>query len=169
MPRFTTDPREARVTARIFDKGDYELKVRNVSPFVRTKRDDPDKTSAGVLVFTEMCGAVDSTGELTEENVGESLQPIRCYVHTPGAFRMSKRFLIAAKGFPGTPDGEDEFDEEHADPELFMVDGEADEDDTWECGQGWKDLVGCRIRAALDKGMFEGNEQQDFRSFLPIS
>lgn len=164
MPRFTPDLTKARANVRIFDRGDYEIKVTKATPFINEGEDDKGnaKTSAGCYYSLEMVGKLDESGNPTEEFRGEFMFPQKCYVHTDKAWGMTKQFLMAALGY--ARDEEDKFDAEWASKADLSLDGDADE---VVAGKSWEDPVGKHVRVTLDKRLYQGNEQQDFRGWTP--
>lgn len=160
MPRFTPD-KDARATTRIFERGEYELEITRATPFAGTNREG--RENAGVIYAFQMAGKVKADGKLDSEFAEEDVAPLYAYCHTDGAWRMSKRFLIAASGYSGE-NAEDEWNEQY-DVDDVTVDVEGEEASA---GAAWTDVVGNRVRATLDKGEYEGSPRQDFKNFLPL-
>ena len=162
MPRFDVPMDQVRATTRIFDRGEYEIIVKNHQPFLRVRENNDGTTTdvAGVRYYLEMVGQVDAAGNVDEEFKGEQVQSLSVYVHTEGGQRGAKRFLMAVLGF----DDEEAFNAEYAGKD-FSVDGEGD---AITVGAVWEEPVGKRFRATLDSEIFNDEEQQRFRNFRPL-
>lgn len=167
-PRFSPDLTKARASIRIFDRGDYELAITGVKPISYTK--DDGKEVAGGRILFEMVGRRRADGTLDREFEGETVTPLRLYVHTEDAWGMTKRFFMAALGYK--LDDEGKFDEEWASQADISVDGEGDEAIL---GKSWEEVVGQHVISTLTKRWYEPEdgsekrEQQDLGSFLPVS
>jgi hypothetical protein len=160
MPRFEPD-KDARITARIFETGQYEIEITGSKPFGYTKENGDDV--AGVDFYSKMCGKVKNNGKLDAEFAGEDVSRNRLYVHTPGAWRMMKAWLVAAAGFAAVDEAE--WNQVY-DADDVTVDFEGEEEAT--AGKAYADVVGNRLRVTLDKSEWEGREQQNFRAPQPL-
>jgi hypothetical protein len=162
-PRFAPDLAKTKAGMRVFERGDYELKVSGLKPIAYTRESD-GKEIAGCQINLQVCGLVLNDGSLDKTDEGESVAPIRLYVHTEDAWPISKRFAMACLGY--SLEQEDEFDDSHAETLDLSVDGEGDDA---VLGEGWKRLEGKRFLCTLSKRKYEGREQQDHGGFLPIT
>ena len=100
----------------------------------------------------------------SHEAAGEQVSPISLWVHTPKAFGMTKQFILAALGY--TIREEKQANEEYFDDADFSID--VDDDENTIGGASWEDLVGKSLRMTADIGEWNGNEQQEYRSYQPI-
>jgi hypothetical protein len=164
MPRFEPDLTKARANIRIFDRGDYELKITKAEPFIN-ENEETGKVSAGCRFNVEMVGKLDKDGNVTDEFTGETVSQHRVYVHTEGGWGMAKQFILATLGY--SRDEEDKADKEY----FANADLSVDEDDEGNAtgGNSWEDVVGKHVRATLDKRLYQGNEQQDFKGWYPAT
>ena len=157
MPRFAPDFTQVSAGMKIFPRGDYELSVTGVKPLAYYKTDDDgeptDDFVAGCQVNIEMVGKIGNDGQLDREDAGESVVPIRLYVHTEKAWGMTKGSIMALLGY--TREEEEQFNADFADAD-FAVEGEGDEA---ELGDSWNRLVGQHVTAQLSKRMFRKREQ----------
>lgn len=160
MPRFEPD-KDARVTARIFENGPYELEIKGHKPFSYV-RDEDGKEIAGVDFYSVMCGKVKANGKLDSEFAGEDVSRNRLYVHTPGAWKMMKLWLLAASGF--IPEDETEWAAGY-EPDDLVVNDEGEE---ITCGKAYADVVGNRLRVTLSPGEHGGRAQQNFGFAAPL-
>lgn len=156
----------------MLQRGEYEFEITNVKPFYRVKDDGGE--SAGVTVSLKCTGKVGSDGELVTSKdefpaAGEQVNPNRLYIHTPKAFGMTKQFIMAALGYPIKD--EKVANEEYFDDADFSIDvDDSDPDDVQViAGGSWDDLVGKSLRMTADLRVWQGNDQQDYRSFSPLS
>jgi len=167
MPRFTPDLSKVRASIRVFDRGDYQLKITKAEPFINEEKDDGKGNltqSAGCRYNVEMVGKLDASGNVTDEFQGETVTPVRLYVHYEGGWSMTKQFLMAVLGY--SREEEDKFDAEWAANADLSLDGEPDE---VEAGKSWEDPVGKVVNVTLDKRLYQGREQQDFRGWTPAN
>jgi hypothetical protein len=163
--RFTPDLSKVRASIRIFDRGDYRLKITKSEPFINeAKTDDKgnEKQTAGCRYSLEMVGKLNARGEVEPEFEGEAVTPNRCYVHSEGGWSMTKQFLMAALGY--SRDEEDKFDAEWAANADLKIEGEPEE---VEAGNSWEAPVGKLVDVTLNKRIYEGREQQDFNGWSP--
>lgn len=167
-PRFEPDMEKARASTRIFERGDYELKVEEPQPMLY-KKDNGDVV-AGVRFPLTMVGRITADGNIEEEGdwgeAGEDVSPARYYVHTDAAWPMAKRFVMAAMGY--SLDEEDEFNEEFVSEHSFAIDGDPDSEEEPELGSAWKQVEGQHVWMTLDKDTYQGRQTQDHSSPVPV-
>lgn len=159
-PRFEPDLGAVRATTRIFEPGEYVVKIGTPYPMAYTKDDGTE--IGGARYSLEMVGRIGPDGSLDDANEGESVTNVRCYVHTEGALSMAKRFLMAAFGY--SRNDEEAFNEEVLGSGDFGVAGEGDDA---ELGESWAQCSGNLVRVSLDTELYEGEEQQNFRGWSP--
>ena len=92
------------------------------------------------------------------------VSPITLWIHTPKAFGMTKQFIMAALGYPIKE--EKKANSEYFEDADFSVD--TDDEDNAIPGASWEDLVGKNIRMTADIGVWQGNDQQEYRSYQPL-
>ena len=166
VKRFQPDLTKARAGIRTFDRGEYEVEITDVRPIAYTKEataKEKEKDVAGGRVIMKMVGQVSANGKLNREFEGESIRPNRLYVHTDGAWGITKRFIMAALGY--NLDNEDKFDADWASKADISVEGEGD---AAVLGKSWMDLKGQHLIVTLDKDTYKGREQQTIGSPLPM-
>lgn len=168
-PRFEPDMSKARASTRIFERGEYEVKVGE--PQAMLYRKDNDDVVAGVRYPLTMVGRITADGNIEEEgdwgSEGEDVSPTRLYVHTEAAWPMAKRFVMAAMGY--SLEEEDEFDEEFVSEHDFAIDGDPDaEDETPELGSAWKQVEGQRVWITLDTDQYQGRQTQTHNAPQPV-
>jgi hypothetical protein len=160
-PRFAPDLSGTKAGLTIYDRGEYEVKITGVKPISYEK--DDGTPVAGGQVNLEMVGLVQNDGSLDRELEGESVAPVRLYVHTEKSWPITKRFFMAALGY--SVDEEEQFNEEVARELDISVEGDGDEAIL---GSGWERLVGKRLLVTLNKRIWQGREQQDHVNFMPL-
>ena len=172
MTRFAPNLKDAHAGFPMLTRGEYEFEITKVRPFFRVKDDGGE--SAGATISLKCVGKIESDGSITTDkadfpSAGEQVNPNRLYIHTPKAFGMTKQFIMAAMGYPIKD--EKLANEEYFDDADFSIDADdADPDNIEVVGGGsWDDLEGKTLRMTADVRMWQGNEQQDYRSFSPIS
>ena len=168
MPRFTPNMNDVRATTPVYERGEYELEIAGVKGFYNAKEDGND--NFGVTVRFKMVGRVNRDGSVDDGLAGEDVAPMRAWLHSKGAAKMTKGFLMSAFGY-GRND-EDAFNEEIGASHGFdIVPEDDDEPGEGEVGveNGWDAVVGNRVRCTLDKEEYEGNEQQRHKSFNPVN
>jgi hypothetical protein len=171
MARFQPNLKDAHAGFPMLPRGEYEFEITNVHPFFRVKDDGGE--SAGCTISLKVVGQVAADGSLETDkaefpSADEQVNPNRVYIHTPKAFGMTKQFIMAAMGYPVRD--EKVANEEYFDDADFSIDVNDDDPDNIEviAGGSWDDLVGKTLRMTADVRMWQGNEQQDYRSFSPI-
>jgi hypothetical protein len=162
-PRFEPDLGAVRATTRIFDSGEYVLKIGDAYPISYTREKDGAEIG-GARYALEMVGRIQADGSLDDAHAGESVTANRVYIHSEGALSMAKRFLMAAFGY--SRNDEESFNEEVLSSGDFSISGEGDEA---ELGSSWAQCSGNLVRVSLDKDTYEGEEQQAFRGWSPWS
>ena len=164
--RFAPDFAQVSAGMKIFPRGEYELTVTKVKPIAYYKKDEDgeatDTLAAGCQVNVEMVGRLLNDGQLARDDEGESVVPLRLYVHNEKGWGMTKSSIMAILGF--TRDEEEAFNADHADSD-FSVEGEGDEA---VLGSTWSSLTGQHFIVTLDKRMYKGREQQDTGSLSPV-
>lgn len=169
MPRFDVDPKEVRATTRVFDRGEYELKIGKPTGFFYLHREDEHEI-AGVQVPFTMAGRIDGKGKVVPEFEGEAVFPTRFYLHVETALPFLKRFAMAALGYDRN--SEDTFNNDYWDEADLALDvGEADGEQTLSIGAFYSELEGQRIIANLDKGLSQDEERevQEYGQWAPVS
>lgn len=163
---------KARASTRIFDQGEYELKIGEPQPLLYERDDDDGGTTvvAGVRYPLEMVGRITADGNIEEEGdwgeAGEDVTPARFYVHTDAAWPMAKRFVMAAMGF--SLEEEDEFDEVFVEEHSFAIDGDVDSEEPAELGSGWTEAEGQRVWMTLGQDVYKGRQQQTHENPMPV-
>ena len=166
-PNFQPDFADIKAGFRTLDRGEYELLLGAPKGFAYTK-DDGTEVS-GVRVPVNVVGQVMSDGSIDDKYEGDSVSPIRLYLHTEGAFRMTKQFLLAANGYEIS-------DEDTADSEFFKgadfgfeVNEESeDERPDVTLGAAWGLLKGNHVRVTADIQMYNDKPSQNWQTWLPI-
>ena len=166
-PNFTPDFADVKAGFRTLDRGEYELILGAPKGFAYTKDDGTEV--AGVRFPANVAAQVMSDGSLDDKYEGDSVSPVRLYLHTEGAFRMTKQFLLAANGFEISQ--EDEADTEFfADADFsFEVDEDSDEErPEVTLGAAWEALKGNRVRVTADIQMYNDKPSQNWQTWLPV-
>ena len=166
-PNFQPDFADVKAGFRTLDRGEYELALGQPKGFAYTKDDGTEV--AGVRIPANVVGQVMADGSMDDKYEGDAVAPIRLYLHTEGAFRMTKQFLLAANGY-------DISDEDTADSEFFSeadfsfeVDEETDEErPNVDLGATWDALKGNRVRVTADIQMYNDRPSQNWQTWLPI-
>lgn len=170
MTRFDPDFTQVSAGIKVFPRGEYELTVTGVKPILYFKKDkDGDLTDeevAGCQVNIEMVGRLQNDGQLDSTDKGESVVPLRLYVHSEKAWGMTKGQVMAIMGY--TREEEEAFNADSANSD-YVVDGDPESDEDAELGASWQALVGQRFRATLDKRTYKGREQQEIGSLTPAN
>ncbi len=164
MTRFQPNLSKAHAGFPMLERGEYEFEITKATPFLRVKENGDE--SAGCRYGLRCTGKIIDDGSLDEshEAAGEQVSPISLWVHTPKAFGMTKQFILAALGY--TIREEKQANEEYFDDADFSID--VDDDENTVGGASWEDLVGKSLRMTADIGEWNGNEQQEYRSYQPI-
>ena len=168
MPRFEPDPKEVRASVRIYDRGDYELKVGKPRGFYYVRESD-EREIAGVDVPLEMVGMLDGKGNPDGKFEGEAVSNDRLYLHSEKALPFLKRFAMAVLGYDRN--SEEKFNKDWWDgADISLEATEGDGETTLTIGAFFGELEGQRVIAHLDKEMSQDGEreQQAFRSFSPV-
>ena len=164
--RFAPDFTQVSAGMKIFARGEYELSVTKVKAIGYFKKDEDGEPTdifvAGCQVNVEMVGRLQNDGQLFRDEAGESVVPLRLYVHNEKGWGMTKSAIMAIMGY--TRDEEESFNADHADAD-FSVDGEGDEATL---GSSWDALTGQHFIITLDKRIFKGREQQDTGALSPV-
>lgn len=167
-PIMQPDFSDVKAGFRTLDRGEYQLVLGKPKGFYYVK--DNGKEVGGVRVPVNVVGQIMADGSIDDQYEGDAVSPVRLYLHTEGAFRMTKQFLLAAAGY--AIEDEDEADEEFFAVTDFSFDVD-DEDDpenaTVTLGDGWSGLEGNHVRVTADIDIYEGNPQQNWRSWLPVN
>ena len=170
MPRFSPDPKEVRATTRVFDRGEYELKVGKPTGLFYVRESD-QKEIGGVQVPFTMAGRINGKGKVVPDHEGEAVFPNRFYLHSEAALPFLKRFAMAALGYDRN--SEDTFNSDYWDEADLTLDaGEGDDgEQSLSIGAFYSELEGQRVIANLDKGMSQDEERevQEFGVWAPIS
>lgn len=164
MTRFQPNLAQAHAGFPMLDRGEYEFTITKATPFYRVKDDGSE--NGGCRCSLRVTGKVDSDGSLSEdfEGVNEMVAPITLWIHTPKAFGMTKQFIMAALGYPIKD--EKRANEEYFEDSDFSVD--VDDEENTIGGASWDDLVGKSLRMTADIGVWNGNDQQEYRSYQPL-
>lgn len=168
MPRFQPNLADAHAGFPMLSRGEYEFEITKVTPFYRIKDDGGE--SAGVSVGMKVVGQIAADGSVDEqfESAGEMVAPNRLYIHTPKAFGMTKQFIMAALGY--SIRDEKQANTEYFDNADFSIDvDDSDPDNAQAIGGGsWDDLVGKRLRMTADIDVYQGRENQQYKSYSPL-
>jgi len=168
MTRFAPDLKAAHAGMLILERGEYEFEVTKSTPFFYVKDDGTEV--AGVRAAMEVAGRIMADGSLDTDAdyIGENAAPMRLFVHTPKSFAMTKQCILAAMGYDVRD--ETQANEEYFDGADFSIDGDDDDPDNVEVigGASWNDMVGKRLRMTADVNIWQGREQQQYRSYQPI-
>ena len=171
MNRFAPDFAEVKAGLKIYDRGEYEVKVTGVDGFAYVR--DKDKvTVVGVKYKLEMVGKLGNDGTIFDDtDAGESVVPMKLYIHSKKGWGFTKQTLMALFGY--TDEQEDDFNEaiEGYDFGVEPTDDEPDEEGAFEVeiGGSWKEPVGGRIHVTLKKGIWEERPTQEFVAIRPAS
>ena len=164
--RFAPDFTQVSAGMKIFPRGEYELSVTKVKPIAYFKKDEDGEPTedfvSGCQVNVEMVGRLLNDGSLDRSDEGESVVPLRLYVHNEKGWGMTKSSIMAILGY--TRDEEESFNGDAADSD-YSVDGEGDEATL---GSSWDTLTGQHFIITLDKRIYKGREQQDTGSLSPV-
>ena len=164
--RFAPDFTQVSAGMKIFARGEYELTVTKVKPLAYYKRDEDgeltDTFISGCQVNVEMVGRLQNDGTLDRTDEGESVVPLRLYVHNQKGWGMTKSAIMAILGF--TLEEEEAFNADHKEDD-FSVDGEGDEATL---GSAWSSLTGQHVIVRLDTRMFKNRPQQDTGALTPV-
>jgi len=81
---------------------------------------------------------------------------------------MTNQFILAEMGFDLRDEGQ--ANAEYFDGADFSIDVDDDDPDNVEVigGASWNDMVGKRLRMTADVNIWQGREQQQYRSYQPI-
>jgi len=165
MTRFQPDLAKTKAGMPIYERGEDEVKINAVKVIHYIKEESGDEI-AGAALTLEMVGLVQNDGSLDRALEGETVAPLRLYVHSEKAWPITKRAIMAALGY--SLDDEDKFNNDiAANLDVGVEPGEGDEDAT--LGSGWKRLVGQRMLMTLNKRTWQGREQQQHEGFMPIA
>lgn len=163
-PRWEPDFAGTHAVTPIYDRGEYRLKIGKPSGMAYTKENGDDV--AGVRYNLTMVGAKNSDGSIDDTMAGEEVTPVRLYVHSEGAMRMTKRILMAFFGY--SRDDEKSFNEDVTGNGDFSITPGENEDDRPTLGDGWTSCVGNEVDVVLDQDTYEGELQQTHKSFSPV-
>ena len=167
MTRFAPDFTKVSAGMKIFPRGDYELKVTKTKPIYYEKKDDEgDETGefvAACQVNVEMVGQVGNDGQLDRKDEGESVAPLKLYIHSQKAWGMTKGMIMAILGY--TSEEEKDFNAAMADTDFSVEAGEGEEA---VLGGSWARLEGQHFVGRLDKRSYKGREQQDVGTLQPV-
>jgi hypothetical protein len=165
-PSFTPDFADVKAGFRTLDRGEYELILGQPKGFSYVK--DDGTHVVGVRFPTNCAAQVMSDGSLDDKYEGDSVSPIRLYLHTEGAFRMTKQFLLAACGYSISE--EDAADEEFFSDADFSVDVDDEDEENHEVtlGAAWDGLKGNRVRVTADIQMYNDKPSQNWQTWLPV-
>lgn len=165
MTRFQPDLGKTKAGMPVYERGEYEVKILGVKPIYYVKEEEGTEV-AGASLSLEMVGRVQNDGTLDRELEGETVAPLRLYVHSEKAWPITKRAIMAALGY--TLDDEDTFNNDLAATlDVGVEPGEGDEEAT--LGSGWSRLTGQRMLMTLNKRKWQGREQQQHEGFMPIA
>lgn len=165
--RFAPDFTQVSAGMKIFPRGDYELSASGVKAIGYYKKDkDGEPTEefiSGCQVNVEMVGRIGNDGQLDRADEGESVAPLRLYVHSKKAWGMTKGSIMALLGY--TREEEQQFNEMLGTDADFSVEGEGDEATL---GGSWGRLTGQHFTAQLSTRMWQQREQQDIGTLMPV-
>lgn len=165
MTRFQPNLASAHAGFPILERGEYEYTITKAKCFYNVKEDGSE--NGGCRVSLRVVGKIMSDGELSTDFEGcdEMVSPITLWIHTPKAFGMTKQFIMATMGYKIRE--EKKANEEYFEEADFSVD--ADDDGVVTDGASWNDLVGKSLRMTADIGVWNGNDQQEYKSYQPLA
>lgn len=163
MTRFAPDLASVKAGMRTLTSGEWELLIKKAQPVYYVKDDGTEV--AGCRYMVEVVGEIKADGSVDEEFAGDTVAPIRLYIHTPKSFGMTKQFILAAMGY--TIDQEEQADSEYFVNADFSID--VDDEDNGVLGSSWTDLEGKHVRCTASTTIYNGRESQEYRSWTPIS
>lgn len=165
MTRFEPNLAKAHAGFPMLQRGEYEFTITKATPFYRVKDDGSE--NGGCRVGLRCDGAINADGSINAgiEEAGEQVSTLSLWIHTPKAFGMTKQFIMAALGY--TIQEEKKANEEYFEASDFSVD--VDEEDNIVGGASWQDLVGKTLRMTADIGVWQGNDQQEYKSYQPLA
>jgi hypothetical protein len=153
MPRFEPDPSKVSATIDILEKDDYEFIIGDPKAFQKVDGQ----------------GTITNYGVRYPVTVAEGTSKGKkqfqtCYQHTEGAQGFSKQFIMAAYGYPVTPAGEKDFDNDFAGKDWSF------DTDTGACGEVWRGIAGKRVIGSADvvPNNRTGDPMQQFNSWRSI-
>lgn len=165
--RFQPDFSKAHAGFPIVDRGEYEVEITGVQGYFNIK--DDGSPSAGVRCLLKLIGEVGANGKVKKHDAsGENISPHMLWVHTPKAYGMAKQFILAAMGYSIRDEkkaNSDFFDGADFD---FEVDDSNPDDVSIALGSAWENLVGKSVRVTADVRQWEGRDQQDYRTPMPV-
>lgn len=165
-PVFTPDFGEVRATTRVFDRGTYVVELGKARPIGYEK--DDGTVVVGARVPMTIVHQVLGDGSTDDTFAGEDVTPVRCYIHSKGALRMTKRMLMAFYGYDRN--SEEEFNNEVLSQADFGVTPPEEEDDEATfTGEGWLAFAGNHVQVLLSTDTYEGEEQQQHGNWAPVS
>lgn len=164
MTRFEPNLAKAHAGFPMLPRGEYEFTITKATPFYRVKDDGSE--NGGCRVGLRMDGAINADGSMNAgvEDAGEQVSTLSLWIHTPKAFGMTKQFIMAALGY--TIREEKKANKEYFEEADFSVDVEEDQ---VVGGASWQDLVGKTLRMTADIGVWQGNDQQEYKSYQPLT
>lgn len=151
MPRYTVPSNSTTVGQLILDKDEYEFAIGTPDTFLNLDRDTQEPRNWGVSYPLTIVGG---------NHDGKSIGRLRFYLHSPGAVRMTKGFVMAALGYTQSQTDENKFNTDY--PSLDI---DPDSNDMAAC---FTRCEGKRIRAAVDvkpNAIREGEVQNTYRWF----
>lgn len=155
MPRYSTPTGKITAGELILPKGEYEFSVGEPTLFHRT-RDDGSEVYGVRYPFT-----VISEGEYQNQRIRNQ----DMYLHTPGAARMTKRFLMATLGFDTNSQvSEADFNSQYPDLDI--------DPDANYLAEAFSRVVGKTVKAAVDvqeNKIREGEMQNSFRWLVNVA
>lgn len=138
----------ATATILVLPKDSFEFKIG--APKLFSRQNQKGEQVYGLRYSLE----ITSEGPHTGKNI-----PVEQYFHSEKSFGMTKRFLMAALGYDMTSEGEEKFNQDHAETDFAV-----DTDEEY-IAPIWKDIEGARIKADVDKSTYNGRDGNSFTWF----
>lgn len=156
-PQHNYDPTAVTVSFKTFEKGDYEIIVGEPKAFAGTNAEGNENFG---IRFPGKIAAVVEEGQ--EDAVGER-SIYTCYLHG-AAGPFGKAFAMACLGYEKSEEGEALFNEDHGSKDWSF------DSDSGSCGDGWRELTGCRVIASMSiqHNPNDGSKRQQYDSFRPV-
>jgi hypothetical protein len=152
MPRFEGDPTKVSASLEVLPKDMYEFLIGEPKAFYRTNK--AGNPSFGIRFQLTVA----------EGNAKGKKVLFSTYQQSEGAQAIGKQFVMAGLGYGKGRAEEARFDEDFRGKDWSF------DTDTGACGDAWREVVGKRIVGNLEVRMQDdGNESQDFKSWLPLS
>jgi hypothetical protein len=157
MPRWNNNPVDVSLGIKLFDDGDYRIKIITLKPFVNTLKEGQTEQSGGVRAVCKVLVAPDS------KDVGQTYIA-NMYQNSEAGRSFSKQLQCPAYGYDPTPEGEEKFDEIAKDLD-WTVDVENNV-----LGEGWKKMEGREVGAQLSivADTKDPNRKNQRAKYIPV-